>query len=160
MADENSPVDNLVEKPLLVVQQLGDQLAIIPLICCRVQAMGSGTSAAPLELAQQLVGGNALLLQKEMEVSLHKTKGRGLLQVQDLMIFGSVSDRLILKHYFFNNSNFNRGWKISTRRLLFCFGVGIATSKISTLLSRELQSNLLFVLLSILLCSREGDVET
>jgi len=57
-----------------------------------------------------------VLPQKEMEVSSLKAEGRRQLQLQGLRIFGSVSHRLILKHYFLNNSNFNRGWKISARR--------------------------------------------
>ena len=45
MAAKNSPVDNPIEKISLDVQHLGDQLAIVPLICCPVQAEGSGTSS-------------------------------------------------------------------------------------------------------------------
>jgi hypothetical protein len=59
MAAGNSPVNNPIEKISLAVQQLGDQLAIVPLIRRPVQAGGGGTSTAPLELVQQQVGGNA-----------------------------------------------------------------------------------------------------
>ena len=47
-----SPVDNPIKNIPLAIQQLGDQLAIIPLICHPVQARGGGKVAAPLGLQE------------------------------------------------------------------------------------------------------------
>ena len=46
---------NPVEKISLAVQQLGDQLAIVPLICPQVQASGGGAVCEPLH---EMVGVN------------------------------------------------------------------------------------------------------
>ncbi len=116
MAAGNSPVNNPIEKISLAVQQLGDQLAIVPLIRRPVQAGGGGTSTAPLELAQQQAGGNTCATAEGDGGLIAQGRGAAPAAVAGRRIFGSVSHRLILKHYFLNNSNFNRGWKISARR--------------------------------------------
>ena len=55
IAGRNSLACNLVENILLAVQQLGDQLAIVPLICPQVQASGGGAVVDPLH---KMVGVN------------------------------------------------------------------------------------------------------
>ena len=58
IAAGKSQVDNPIEKIPLAIQQLGDQLAIVPLIRRPVQARGGDNVAAPLGFVQQTGGGN------------------------------------------------------------------------------------------------------
>ena len=109
-------MDNPIEKITLAIQQLGDQLAIAPLICYPVQDGGGGIVAVPFGLGQEPVDGNNGAAAGGVEALSLKAKGLHQLQMQGPRGFGPVCHCSILKHYFPNNSNFNRGWKISARR--------------------------------------------
>ena len=106
IAAKKSPMDNPIEKISLAVQQLGNQLAIIPLIRHSVQTGGGGIVAAPLGLGQEPVDGNNGAAAGAPSL---KAKGQCQLQMQGWRGYGPVSHRLILEHYYPNNSNFNRG---------------------------------------------------
>ena len=93
-----NPPENPIKKIPLAVQQLGDQLAIVPL---RHPVTSGG--AAPVE--QQGEGAAA----RRVETLLLMKGQCETLPMQGLRIIGQVSLPLTLKFCFLNNSSFNSG---------------------------------------------------